>query len=72
MIKVIAQAITAGAKLWNTWLKSRDKRRMESAIEAAQKYIFVNQRVGEYKDISVSRQAQLLRHFSKRFFHYDN
>lgn len=71
IIIAISSAIAEGSKLWNTWLKSRDKRRMEAAIEAAEKYIFVSQRVGEYKDISDSRQKQLLRHYAKRFFHYN-
>jgi hypothetical protein len=44
---------------------------MKAAIEAAEKYIFVNDRIGEYKNIDKERQEQLLTHYSKRFFHYN-
>lgn len=71
MIKAIAQAVAQGSKLWNTWLKSRDKRRMEAALEAGEQYIFVNEKVGEYEGISDERQKKLLVHYSKRYFHYN-
>ena len=70
-ITAVAQAISEGAKLWNTWLKSFERRRFKAAIEAAEKYIFVNQKSGEFKDIDDSRKKKLLSHYSRKFFSYN-
>ena len=46
-------------------------RKMKAAIEAGEKYIQVNQKSGMFKDIDKGTQIKLLRHYSKRFFHYN-
>jgi len=71
MIKEIAQALAEGSKLWNTWLKSAERRKMSIAIDSAEKYIQVNELSGEFKDISPERKQKLLIHFAKRFFAYN-
>lgn len=67
LITAIAQAIKAGAEVYNTWLVSRDKRHMQAAIEAGEKYIFTN----EDQSLTDTRRATLLSHYKKRFFHYN-
>jgi hypothetical protein len=71
MIKAIAEVIKEGIQYLTLLQKTRPQRRMKAAIEAAEKYIFVNDRIGEYKNIDKERQEQLLTHYSKRFFHYN-
>lgn len=67
----IAIAIAEVAKVIGRWQNSADRRRMRKAAEAAESYIFVNERRGEYGKITDARQTKLLNHFRKRFFHYD-
>lgn len=67
MIKEIAGALQQGFKLLAEWNKSRDKRRMKAAIEAGEKYIFTN----EDDKITGNNRKKLLRHYRKRFFHYN-
>jgi len=66
-ITSIAEAVKAGAVLWNEWLVSRDKRHMQAAIEAGEKYIQTN----EDKTLIQPRKEQLLAHYKKRFFAYN-
>ncbi len=70
-MKEIAGAIREGFKFFAQWNKSREKRKMKNAIEAGEKYIQVNEKSGEFKKISQKEQLRLLRHYSKRFFHYN-
>ena len=67
MIGQIAGAIQEGFKLFNNWFKDKDKRRMETALEAAEKYIFTN----ENKTLSKNRKKKLLHHYKKRYFAYN-
>jgi len=46
-------------------LKQKDK-----AIEAGEKYIFVDEKSGKFKGIDADRQQKLKKHYRKRFFHY--
>lgn len=69
--QAIAQAVAEGSKLWHAWLVSRDKRRMQAAIEAAEKYIQVNQKSGQFEGIYTADQLKLLRHYARRFFAYN-
>lgn len=66
-VTAIAEAVRAGAEVWHTWLKSRDKRHMEAAIEAGEKYIFTN----EDTKLTNARRKQLLAHYKRRFFRYN-
>ena len=66
-VTAIAEAVKAGAEVWHTWLKSRDRRHMEAAIEAGEKYIFTN----EDKTLTEHRRKKLLVHYKRRFFRYN-
>ena len=68
----IAQAIAEVAKVVGQWMNSSGRRRIMAALEAAERYIFVNEKEGEYSDISEEKQKKYLAHFRKRFFHYNN
>ena len=39
--------------------------------EAAEKYIQVNEKSGEFRDISDERKTKLLLHYARRFWHYN-
>jgi len=67
----IAEAIAAGFKLLKTVLDTKQVRHMKAAIEAAEKYIQVNEKSGAFSTIDEKKQKKLLRHFSKRFFKYN-
>lgn len=70
--------LTEGLGAWKTFVATRqeaynrkqDKKKV-MAIEAAEKYILVNTKSGEFNDITDDRKKKLLGHYSKRFFHYN-
>lgn len=68
----IAQAIAEVAKVIGEWMASSERRRMKAALDSAERYIFVNEKQGEYAGITDERKSQLLLHFRKRFFAYNN
>lgn len=70
-VQAIAAAIAEVSKIIGNWQVSREKNRMQAAIEAGERYILVSEKDGEYKDIADERRQQLLRHFRKRFFAYN-
>jgi hypothetical protein len=67
----IAQAIAEGFKLIKTVMDTADMRRKRKAIEAAEKYIMVNEKDGEYDYLNDDQQEKKLRHYHKRFFKYN-
>ena len=70
-LAVWAKMVTEIAKVVGNWQVSREKRKMGAALEAGQRYIFCNEKEGEFKDIDDDRQQKLLKHYRKRFFNYD-
>ena len=66
-ISAIAYALAEGAKLWNQWLISADKRKSAAAIEAGEKYIQTH----EDESLPEKTKKQLLYHYKKRFFHFN-
>ena len=64
----IATAIAEGFKLIAVVLKGREKAKMVAAIQAAEQYIFVDERVGKYKGFDDKDVAKYKLHFRKRFF----
>lgn len=66
-VTAIANAFEAGAKLWNQWLVSKDKRHMQKAIEAGEKYIFTN----EDDSLEEKERKRKLRYYRKRFFKFN-
>ncbi len=67
-VGLVAKAIAEVAKVVGNWQVSRERRRLKEGLEAAEKYIFVNEKEGEYGKIDTDRQWKLLRHYRKRFF----
>jgi len=67
----IAQAVAEIAKVVGQWMASADRRKLEAAKDAAEKYIFVNEKSGEFAGISEEKQKDLLSHYRKRFFAYN-
>jgi len=67
----IAQAVAEVSKVIGEWMKSSERRRMRAALDSSEKYIFVNEKQGEFKDITDQKKKQLLLHFRKRFFAFN-
>ena len=75
-IKLITALSTAVAGLFR-WLGTRgtnlpfkmlkvENKRLKKAVEAGEKYIQTNN-----EDLSPARRTKLLKHYEKRFFHYN-
>lgn len=71
-VGAVATAIAEGFKLLKTVMDTAESRKMRAAIEAAEKYIQVNTKTGQYEKIDDKKQKDYLLHFSKRFFKYNN
>lgn len=67
----IAKAIRAGFELIAEVVRTSETRKIQACKEAAEKYIQVNEKNGEFKDIKDKRQKKLLTHYRKRFFAYN-
>ena len=67
----IAQAISDGFKLLKTVLDTAEVRSMRKAIEAGEKYIQVNEKVGEFDYLNDEQQKRHLLKYRKRFFKYN-
>ena len=63
----IVTAIREAATCYYKWLEGRDKRRMEAAIDAGESYIRTNENI----NLTEKRKKQLLLHYSKRFWKYN-
>ena len=63
----IVTTIREAATAYYKWLEGRDKRRMESAIDAGESYI----RTNEDDELTDKRRKKLLLHYSKRFWKYN-
>lgn len=63
----ILKAVTEGAKVYHTWLKGKEKRHMQAAIDAGEDYIFINE------DVTLTDRVRekKLRAKRKRFFKYN-
>jgi len=68
----IAQAIAEGFKLLNTLQQTSRVRRMRKAVDAAEKYIQVNQGDSPFDHIKPENRKDKLRYYAKRFFKYNN
>lgn len=64
----IAGAIREGFKLLAQWRETAEIRKAKAAIEAAEKFIQVLGREGEFAGIKDEEQKKLLAHYKKRFF----
>ena len=66
-MKTVVNAISEGFKLLNSWVEGADRRKFNACKEAAEKYIQTN----EDSTLEEPRRKKLLRHYKKRFFHYN-
>ena len=67
-MKEIALAIAEGFKLLKVWIEGSERRQYKRAIDSAESYIRVNERVGKYADMTDKKIEELLTHYSKRFW----
>jgi len=63
-----AKAVAEVAKVVGNWQVSKERNRLMYRIEAATKYVFVDEKSGEFLDINDKRQKKLKKHFRKRIF----
>ena len=68
IISAVSEAISEGFKLVGLILRGREKADAESAIQAGEQYIFVDERSGKYEEISESKRIKLKKHYRKIFF----
>ena len=64
----IAKAIEKVADLMAQVLSGAVLRRLRYRVEAAMNYVFVDEKTGEYKDVSEEKQKDLKVHFRRRIF----
>ena len=51
--------------------ESINEARAKAAIDAAEKYMMVNEADSPYEHLNDKKRARYLRHFKKRFIHYN-
>ena len=66
-VGLIAQAVAEVAKVVGNWQVSADRRKMQAAIEAGEKYIQSN----EDSSFEGKKKKKLLKHYKKRFFKFN-
>lgn len=68
----IATAISEGFKLLKTVLDTAEVRKMRKCIQVAENYIRVNQREGQFDDLTDEQQKKKLKYYSRKFFKLNN
>lgn len=71
IITAIANAIAEVSKVIGHRMADRRVRHLKAAVDAAERYIFVNEGMGENKNLDDDERNKLLRRFRKRFFKYN-
>lgn len=64
----VAQAIDKIAGIIAQTLSGAEVRKLKYRVEAATNYVEVDEKIGEYKNISDDKQKKLKLHFRKRIF----
>lgn len=67
-VTAIANAIAEASKVIGQWMASADRRKMQSCIEAGEKYIMVSEGLGEFSNITTTKRQALCDYWRKRFF----
>ena len=70
-ITAIAKAISSIADLTAKYLATREVRHMKAAIDAAERYIHINEGLGENSTLDEEEKKRLLDKLSKRFFKFN-
>ena len=64
LVTAISEALKEITVLFREWVSGADVRRMKAAIEAAEKYIFINEEDGKDKEKN-------LKYWRDKFFKYN-
>lgn len=67
----IANAISSVADLTAKYLATRAVRRMKAALDAAERYIHVNEGFGDNEKLTQEQKEKLLSKLRRRFFKYN-
>ena len=70
-VTAIANAVAEFSKAFGTYMATREVRHLKAALDAAERYIFVNERMGENEELTDVQQKKLLAKFRKRFFKFN-
>ena len=70
-ITAIANAIAEASKVIGQWMASADRRKMKAALDAAERYIFVNEKSGENSKLSEKEREALLKKLRAQFFKFN-
>ena len=70
-VTAIASAIAEASKVIGAWMASADRRKMQAAIESAEKYIMVSEGLGEFSNLTTTKRQALCDYWRKRFFKYN-
>lgn len=68
LITAISEAVKEVTGLIRELVSGAEVRRLKYRCEAAESYVFVDEKTGEYKDINDKKQKELKQHFRKRIF----
>lgn len=68
IVTAISEAIKEVSGLIRELISGAEVRRLQYRVEAGMNYVFVRERVGQYKDITDKKREELLTHFRKRIF----
>lgn len=70
-VTAIANAIAEVSKTIGRIMATKRVRHLEAAKDAARRYIHVNERFGENKDLSDEEREKLLKKLRRRFFRFN-
>lgn len=70
-ITAIANAVSNITEMIAKLLATKEVRHMKAALDAAERYIHVNEGFGENKEIEEEEKAKLLKKLRTRFFKYN-
>lgn len=68
IISAISEAIREVASLMRELVAGSQMRRMRYRLEAAEEYVFIDEKSGKYVHHSDARRRELKAHFRKRIF----
>ena len=70
-VTAIANAVAEFSKAFGTYMATREVRHLKAALDAAERYIFVNEKTGENAELTDEQQEKLLAKLRRRFFKFN-
>ena len=70
-LTAIALAIAEVSKVIGKHMATARVRHLKAAVDAAERYIFVNEGMGENEKLTLEQKSRLLAKFRRRFFKYN-